>query len=615
MFHFREISFQKDLFFSFFIILVCPVVFGQKMQYHNRNDLGANSVQDITFNYTISNKDTLIQDEYQSLLFSYHPDSISNIRKLRLNYKNGIPHGEFYLEKATFKSNHNFPSYRNFRVQHAIKGSSLFATGQYVNGIRTGTWTQYDVLIDDRRMDTLSSIYANFSKNGQWNGLFTIKDTNLNLKGTIVEGSPNGNWEGTWNNQAVTLQFDKNNLTHFTVGNKTIEFVVPTDGRFVVENLHEILPQYVAIFPSIDDQLNEDAYLIASKIAASIRGFIPNKNLTEAKNKKFQFDAVKIVLPLNVLSNNDKSALVEVCEKYRLLTNSVDNLLEEPSLLLSRDENIEIAKSMLVFQEIAKQLKTYAPAVEIASSNMSSYANWENLVRLITQKSEKNYDSSQSAIQNLNLQINDLIKAYEANNVLVEKYLVETQNSEELTRLRQEFVNLQLRTMEDEIELLNVPYYEKEYREGFNHFKNLIIDRFKVASENSNKEQMESLFNQGANLVTLLQQTSEWVRLHEVILERNKYMYLDANTFEERKEVLYVQLQKAYERKLMPFVIGQLKFNFNHFNEFKASFDNITLVQQKMLDLFDQDPKKMNRKLKNGDSVDKVIEKMGLILN
>ncbi len=585
------------------------------MQYHNRNELGANSVRDITFNYTITNKDTLIQDEYQALLFSYHPDSISNIRKLRLNYKNGILNGEFYLEKATFTTNNNFPSYRNFRVQQAIKGSSLFATGQYVNGIRTGTWTQYDVLIDDRKMDTLSSIYANFSKNGQWNGLFTIKDTNLHLTGNILEGSPNGNWEGTWNNQPVKLQFDKSILSHFTVGNKTIKFVVPTDGTYTVENLHEVLPQYVAIFPSTDNQFNEDVFLIASKIAASIRGFIPNKNLTETKNKQFQFDAVSISLPVSVLFFEDKNTLVRVCENYKLLAKSVQNLINEPSLLLSGDENPEITKTLNAFKSIQQQLEIYAPVIEIANSSMSEYANWEDVVRLVTQKAKVNYNSSHSAIENLNLQINELMTSYETNNALVEKYLVEAQNSEELTRLRQEFVNLKLRTIEDDNDLRNVPYYEKEYQEGFNHFKELIIERFKVASENSNKEQMENLLNQGVNLVSLLQKTSEWVRLHEVISERNKYMYLDANTFEERKEILYVQLQRAYERKLMPFVIGQLNYNFNHFNEFKASFNNIALVQQKILDILDQDPKKMNRKLKKGDSVEKVIEKMGLILN
>lgn len=615
MLQFRKKSFIQKIIFPTLILLTCPVIFGQKMQYHNRNELGANSVRDITFNYTITNKDTLIQDEYQALLFSYHSDSISNIRKLRLNYKNGIPHGEFYLEKATFTTNNNFPSYRNFRVQQAIKGSSLFATGQYVNGIRTGTWTQYDVLIDDRKMDTLSSIYANFSKNGQWNGLFTIKDTNLHLTGNILEGSPNGNWEGTWNNQPVKLQFNKSILSHFSVGNKTIEFVVPTDGSFVVENLHEVLPQYVAIFPSMDNQFNEDVFLIASKIAASIRGFIPNKNLTETKNKQFQFDAVSISLPVSVLFFEDKNALVRVCENYKLLTKSVQNLINEPSLLLSSDKNPEIEKTLIVFKSMQEQLKIYAPVIEIANSSMSEYANWEDIVRLVTQKAKVNYNSSHSAIENLNLQINELMTMYETNNVLVEKYLVEAQNSEELKRLRQEFVNLKLRTMEDDNDLRNVPYYEKEYQDGFNHFKELIIDRFKVASENSNKEQMESLFNQGASLVSLLQKTSEWVRLHEVISERNKYMYLDANTFEERKEILYVQLQRAYERKLMPFVIGQLNYNFNNFNEFKASFDNIALVQQKILDILDQDPKKMNRKLKKGDSVEKVIEKMGLILN
>lgn len=609
------------------------------MTYHDRNELQANTIQEINFNYTLSGNDTLFQDEYQSLIFSYYPDSISNIRKLRINYTNGIPNGEFYLEKASFITNNNFPTYRSFRIQQAITGKSLFVTGRYVNGIRTGTWTQYDTNIDGKKMDTLATIHATFSKNGSWGGAFSIEDTIFQLNGQMNEGFPDGIWNGRWNGKRTELHFQNGRLTRFLIDNQSLDLTVETDGIVETVSLHEIFPQYIALFPTKDIHFSSDAVQVAKKIASSIRGFIPNKNMTVSKNRRFNFDAVQLKLPVSYLSNEDLKILDEIKKTYLFLSTEIKSILNEPMLLLSCTENPTVAQTLAVFRLISERLQKMNLIFDVSDSPVAKYVNWKNIIEqsideinlihtqaysCLDETSIKTipvvtYNSTSTPIKNLQIQLDELTSLYDTYQEAVNKEIIEVQHGHEMSAIRHDFINGQ-QLFETELEVWETPDftfpYQKEYLNGFKKFNELLVRRFKTASENSDKEKMENLNQQAQkHRQLLIEKTSDWIRLHNLITEKYTYMYLDPNTFEERKEILYVSLYKAYERKLMPYVISQLSYNFNHVEEFNASFENIEIVQQSMFNSLDKNPKKLNRKLKNRDTIEKVVEKMGLILN
>lgn len=630
----------KQFIFTIIPILTLSIINGSTgfaqhtQQYHNRNELDAHTIHDVTYHYILSKSDTLFTDEYQSLLFSYHPDSVSNVRKLRLNYENGLLNGEFYLEKAAFRSNNSFPSYRSFRVQQPIRGNSLFASGMYSNGLRTGTWTQYDVTIDGREMDTLNTITTSFSKNGNWHGPFSIHDTLITLQGSFEANFPSGTWSGNIGNKPFELSFKNGVLYSLKTDNYLIHLSDETKQEFKTYNLHEIFSDYIHVTVIGENAPSDVIYLLADEIAQSIRGFVPNKNLTESTNKQYVFDAVQLKLPVNRLSDIDAATLEHLKQKHQQLTQDVYTLINDPNLILSCTDDLQLGESMAALHIASDRLKEMDAVFLIAGSYLNHHINWKPIIQTstnrINQIAEREYDclnerrkitiaqqpynENQSPINNLQLQLDVISNLFDQYNSSLSRQLLEVQFDEELKAIRQEFITAR-EIFDRELALLDVNYYKEEYVEGFTHFYTLLTQRFKAASDRSEKEQMEDVLNQLKKLTTLLSQTGEWNRIHDVITESYKYMYLDPNTFEERKEILYVQLYKTYERKLMPFVISQLRYNFNHVDEFAASFENIGIVQSKMINVLGNNPKKLNRKLKNRDQIDKVIEKMELKLN
>jgi len=196
----------------------------------------------------------------------------------------------------------------------------------------------------------------------------------------------------------------------------------------------------------------------------------------------------------------------------------------------------------------------------------------------------------------------------------MEGELTEMQFGEDLKELNQDFASSILKFNLNIAEIEETEYNQK-YINGFQQFHNLLVTRFRTANTQASLQVLNDLLSQSNQLNELLTGTEAWEKVHQIIEKRYSYLYLDPNTFEERVEILYAQLFKTYERKLMPFAFDQLNFKFNNFNEFKASFDNIRIIQERMLTLLDENPRKLNRKLKNRDTMDKVTQKMGLILN
>jgi hypothetical protein len=153
------------------------------------------------------------------------------------------------------------------------------------------------------------------------------------------------------------------------------------------------------------------------------------------------------------------------------------------------------------------------------------------------------------------------------------------------------------------------------YLLGFKNFRGLLLDRFYNAISDDDLGGAKDLISQLKRLSELLEATSDWQRLDTYIGSKYRYMYLDPNTFVEREEFLYDRIYKSYRDKLMPYVFSQLMFDFNTIDEFEKSFENISIVQQRVIGVLDEDPRTLNRKIKPRDNAEKVIEKMDLILN
>jgi hypothetical protein len=208
--------------------------------------------------------------------------------------------------------------------------------------------------------------------------------------------------------------------------------------------------------------------------------------------------------------------------------------------------------------------------------------------------------------------ISYLDSLFNENVAVIDEQLVDYQFGERVKNKQRDFTSL-LKHLDSL--LISTEVSNDVYLLGFKNFRGLLLDRFSNAISDDDLGGAKDLISQLKRLSELLEATSDWQRLDTYIGSKYRYMYLDPNTFVEREEFLYDRIYKSYRDKLMPYVFSQLMFDFNTIDEFEKSFENISIVQQRVIGVLDEDSRTLNRKIKPRDNAEKVIEKMDLILN
>ena len=622
-----------------FVAVLCLSQFGIFAQKTTRTNqyiqLNEDAVQETNFEYFISKKDTLLHNKYETLLFEYHPDSTSFVQKLHLNYVNGKADGDYYLERTSFETSNSFPSYKNFRVLQSIKGKAIYALGNYKQGIRTGVWHLHEVLIDERKLDTISTITIRFDNKGRWHGPIQFKQKDFQCNGTFKEGVIDGNWEGEYQGNKFSYQFEDGFLQAVQVQNETMR-IANNQETYESYSLNQVMVTYIAKNKFGKSKLDTLNKTIASQINQFVTYFAPEEKLIPTHDSNFTFDFPIIHLPTYPFNEETKIKLNNFALQHERIFNKVDSMINQPDLILSCRDNQEIAESMAAFKLVRSRLAVYSPLFETIHSKIVQHLNWEKLSRefiteanLIFEKqydclsetriykiNQQDYNESLTFIENLALQLNYIDSIYSFHHEHIQSELAEARHSEELSKIQQKFAqnSIKIDSLIETVQLANNEYH-RTYVQGFKNFNDLLIQRFKEALANEDMDKAQDINKQLKELILLLEQTDKWIKTHEFIGDKYRYMYLDPNTFQERVEFLYEQIYRAYERKLMPFVLNQLSFNFNHVNEFMTAFDNIAILQQRMINLLDENPRALNRKVKSRDNVDKLMEKMNLIFN
>ncbi len=637
MSHSMLLNVSRIFFVLILILFASGTIIAQKEQsVYRRLQLNENAIKEISFDYALTKGDTVLTNKYETLIFEYSPDSISSVKKLVLNYVNGKIDGDFYLESTRFKTKDDFPSYKDFRVLRSIEGRAIYSSGNFKQGLQQGVWNQYEVDINDRNQDTISSVSIRFDSRGRWHGLIKYSERKFIFTGEFKDNYPNGVWEGQIDGTKFEYTFQDGVLKAIQIGKKKIDLMSESVTEFKEYPIDEVIVPYLSKNKLGNVKEDSISKLIAHHLFQIVTHFTPDNELISHNDKTEAFLKPIIRLPLFPFSSEDKSNLDEVLRINRKLAPRLDTLLIQPDLVLSCHDNNDIAESMAAFKLVQSRLQVLSPYLQVANSEMGKHLNWNSILKelihklnLIHQKnfeclnekqvynmSQINYDESKSSFENLFTQVSYLDSIFTTYSKQINTQLETVRLGEELDEIQQRFTrtSLEIDSLSEQTHIPNAEY-KTIYLNGFRNFHDLLIRRFRESIQENDPEKSSLLLNEIIKLKSLLEQTDVWVSTHQVIRDKYRYLYLDPNTFEERVEFLYEQIYKTYERKLMPFVMNQLSFNFNNIEEFTKAYENIGILQKRILTVLDENPRQLNRKMKSRDSVEKAMEKLQLILN
>lgn len=602
---------------------------------HEITKFDKNTHLERTFHFS-NQTDSTLTGLYNGLILTYNPDSVSLAKKLVFTCnKSGVPEGDFYLEKTLFKVSDSIPGYENFLVLHPINGNTVFSVGELNGGIPINKWYQYHANINAVKTDTTSKITVSFDNKGEWSGNYSYSSEKLLINGHFDNNLFSNIWKARSENDSIQLRFANGFLEEIIFGNRDsikLDFadsiqMEETSLRVLISYLTRTLPKHPA---------TNEVIRLLDIISFSVEHFIPDERmLLPTMKKPFPFDIPQIKLPVYQYTEQEMTIMRANKIKANGLLKNLDSILTLPEVVLACHNNVDVANSVAALELAKRRLKVLECFLEAMISETGKFLNPDKQISLtiaeLNENTSQSYEcqgtsytytlertslhgfSGQEFILN---QIQELHTLFTEHNKIIHQQINHYHFNENVKQLRANFSNqIQLLdSLKDEIQIDN-PNFKKTYTTGFDHFKTLLANRFSLAIQNDDMEKAILHLEELNRLILLLGKTDSWNKTDLYITDVYHYMYLDPNTFVERKEPLYDRLFKAYQNKLMPFVLRQLSLDFNSVSEFEKSFDNIFSVQKKMIDILDENPKKLNSKIKSRDNADKITEKLDLILN
>lgn len=634
----------KHLFrLKYFLILLYLVtlgatqfLFSQRIQrFDARAKIEGKGKLERVFDYRVRNGDTLVSGAYETTLFKFSQDGESNVSRFLLNFSElGVLDGDYYLETTDFSLDDGFPSYRDFKVLQPIEGQATFVNGKFKQGARNGNWYIFQVEIDDRAVDTVSSAYVGFDAKGEWHGEFRFASNtgSESLSGQFKRGMVDGTWVMRMKNETFQVSFEDGVMVNFKTNTFSQDVEYDKEGDFRSYDMTTVFKDYLKQQVMRNNHADSLASIFLDILCSSLDGFVPSPYLFPPKGSSFIFTMPSVKLPLYSVSEKD-AKLIEVNAartSERLL--ELDSLSKAPEIVLACHNNVDVAKSVAAFELIQKRLLILDDFIQSANSTIGKHFNWnEQAERVFTELAnitlttytcegttytynlkETPYDSSITSLSNIYNHVKFLDSLFNQYAAIVNDQIVDYQFGERVKNKQRDFT-ISLQYLDSSLASTEVS--NPSYLSGFNNFRGLVLDRFSSAIAEDDLDAAKDLISQLKRLSALLETTKDWQRMDAYIASKYRYMYLDPNTFVEREELLYDRIYKAYRDKLMPYVFSQLMFDFNTVTEFEKSFENISIVQQRVIAVLDEDPRKLNRKIKPRDNAEKVIEKMDLILN
>lgn len=649
------VSMKHPILIISFLSIGINFLFAQnRSSFSETQNIDRLSTLSITYEFIQNKKDTILDGLFtvESLVRNKGIDSSGTFEGFSMEYKKGKPEGQFTYSMMEFSPS-SFSAFSNYQVTRKLNGLSWETHGQIKNNKPFQSWVANGRKIKESEVIENFGRYSIQFNNGFLSGNFTFSDSiqNIFINGTFGANNLLDKVIAFQGKQPFELHFENGILTKLVVDSLVVfsqtyfEDLSSSKPTPLSESFESYLHTLIKIVraKTSNTELTFDYDEAIKKILYMVNAF---EIVTGSKpmTRNLSHTPIPLVRPLVKLPIYPKSKQEE--SSYESFHNSAlsfvktcDSMIAIPAFSLSAFNNFEITRLFQKLKMIRNAAFTFNGIV--AELNTDEFIHFDRLNYLQTKlnyyfsgnkknqfefDSEKHqvklsypdYDSSKSALENAK----DILSYLEK-----ELDLVGSQVTEKMRNVKSEE---RLKDNETQISQLA------------NSIDN-ILDNFEFLIYNgaTTRKLIDAIENQKKRIILTYTSTAkrqktsageEAIRclsaLEQILLsfpalqEREKAIYdafheneLNPVTWTRMETTLHERLFNAYQEKLIPFAISQIeKFENENCLTFEAIFNNISAIQNYMLKTAEENPGRINRKIRNSDSVEIILSKIELNL-
>lgn len=267
------------------------------------------------------------------------------ILKIRSNFRNGQPHGEFTM--VIYSIQFGIDDFDFEKVSATVQGEKIRISGRYTNGQWTGRWR----FERGKYQDEQASQIIDFQANTQ---TWSYRDDSLVYAGkSDAEGYFLDKW--TWNTKSVNtdVQYISGLLEKITLKSDTSNLAFASG---IDKKTNSIRPSQNQWLWNPGFQQEEEAYILQSQIEKAYEISLPIFGLASAYLQDFSFFHIPelkgIRLPYYSLSDSDSLQGLEAISKIQGMDSLLQAKITQPIISIRIGKQEEVDQVVVQTQQI-----------------------------------------------------------------------------------------------------------------------------------------------------------------------------------------------------------------------------------------------------------------------
>lgn len=598
-----------------------------KQQYHYKS--GKDSLADGP--YTISSWPKDSAALYQSFV---HVQLETEIRR-------GQPTGIFTNERAQLKVSAGMAHVRHYHLSLPSNGVTTKASGQMVRGVPTGPWSVKSHHIAEGEQDTLLfEMRGELSKEGvQQKSVFYQHHSGKQLTGPLdEEGRPHGTWifEGA---NKFHLVFDHGKP--ISLGKQSAANPLPTAEKYQAVNFDENLVWWLEKTSTHYSEPVEKAVLNAYQDVAEAFKLIGLQNAQLLQNSPLTFveKPFFVWLPMYPFGKQETNQLDTFKNAFQSLKVAILELKNYSPFYINQYKDADLANHMAKLLLLEQEVNHCATYLEIFTNAAAVHINRDGYAHALLgqrdtvqtkafefkdQAAEVRLHSpawqeAQGYLENIHLRLTSFKAAYDTEKQQIEKVLSALKIENDLQALENEMVDLS-NQLKDALEkfsvLLYLPKQTEQYRAGFETAIQKALESYAEQGAGKAVENATATISCIEKLAQALEQAGEIEKNAALIYKAYHVSELNPVTWTHMEQTNYERIFNAYRDKLVPHFFDALESAAkSSCTDFLSSLAHIKTMQLHILKLEEDNPGKINRKLRAADNVSTVLQKINLQIN
>lgn len=550
--------------------------------------------------------------------------------------KNGIANGNFIRRRAQLQQSQGPLRVRNYHLSLPTSGTAITANGQVLKGQPFGPMKiQAHQIVTGATDGLLFEISGEFGRDGnlQKQLLYKTPKGQTILAAFDEHGRPSSTWE-IFNN--LKINFEEGKPTQ--VFGKP-PFVMEAENH-QKENLDSRFLWWlegVAEMHQIDLKPEQRQALLNLLQALELLQF-ENPILTRHLPFEFEVAPIRVALPLYAFGTTEVAQIAAQKQQIAELLHLVDSQKNYSPFYINHFKDKNLAHTMGQLNALEQQLKFLDQQLVLLQHRFAQYLDRQAIMAhrmkkhghvrqsKIEFKEEQlpittklpEWDTAVAYTEALSTQMQAVRNLMKAEQATIQNALAALKVENDLENIDNQLVekSAQLKAQIDAFSgSLYLPKQTDQFRTGFSEAAQKAMEAYAAYEGPDKLDRAHQTMACLTELSDLLKISSEIEQNAALIYKAYHVSELNPVTWTHMESVKHERIYEAYTKKLVPFFFDGLEAaSKENCGAFKKQVQNIVLMQKHLLQLEEQNPTKINRKLRANDSSEVVLQKLNFTI-